>query len=488
MNPRAPLETRPGRMRPLARLPLFHDLAGRRVLLVGGSDAAAWKAELLAAAGCDLHVVAENVGPEMRAVASDPPAGAITLHERAWTDADFTGVALAIGAIEDDEEGARFAAAGRATHVPVNVVDKPGLCDFAFGAIVNRSPLVIGVSTDGAAPVFGQMIRAKLEAMLPRGFASWAAAAKAWRPAVQAVGLDFARRRRFWERFTQHALKSPNDAPDEATQRALLAQSAREAASPTRGAVTLVGAGPGDAELLTLKAVRALQSADVVLYDDLVSRDVLEFARREAKTMLVGKTGHQPSCRQDDINALMIGLAQRGKQVVRLKSGDPLIFGRAGEEIEACRKAGVDVAVVPGVSAAQGAAAALSLSLTHRDSARRVQFVTGHEKTGALPDDLDGATLADPAATTVVYMPRRTCRDLAARAIAAGLPPETPALAIVDATRPTQRVIAATIATLADAIADAPDGPMLVMIGNQMREAAPVAIRVDEAPQAQRAG
>src|SRR5262249_38828255 len=192
--------------------------------------------------------------------------------------------------------------------VPVNVIDKPQFCDFAFGAIVNRSPLVIGISTDGAAPVFGQAIRAKLEALIPRGFAAWAAAARRWGAELRASGRSFAARRRFWQSFTTRALRHPDHAPVDADYAGLLALTRSEAEAAELGSVTLVGAGPGDPELLTLKAVRALQSADVILFDALVDRAVLEFARREAKKMLVGKTGYGPSCKQDDINALMVSL------------------------------------------------------------------------------------------------------------------------------------------------------------------------------------
>ena len=238
------------------------------------------------------------------------------------------------------------------------------------------------------------------------------------------------------------------------------------------GSVTLVGAGPGDPELLTLKAVRALQNADVILFDNLVAPEILDFARREAKKLLVGKTGHGPSCRQDDINALMVKLAKQGRRVVRLKGGDPMVFGRAGEEIAACRQAGIPVDVVPGITAAQGAAARLGVSLTQRDTARRLQYVTGHDRHGVLPD-LDWASLADPAVTTVVYMPTRTLAGLGEKAIAAGLDPSTPAVAVARATRPDETIVTATIATLADVLADrAPHGPLLVMIGWALADAA----------------
>ncbi len=263
---------------------------------------------------------------------------------------------------------AAFAAAARAVGVPVNVIDKPAFCDFAFGAIVNRSPLVIGISTDGAAPVFAQAIRAKLEALLPKGFADWAAAAARWRTAVKASGLSFSGRRKFWQLFTAHAVTNPESEPSQSDFERFVAEVKGLGAAVENGSVTLVGAGPGDPELLTLRAVRALQSADVILFDDLVSRDVLDFARREARKMLVGKTGFGPSCKQDDINALMVSLAKQGKRVVRLKGGDPLIFGRAGEEIAACKAANIAVEVVPGITAAQGAASRLGAA-AHRPQA-----------------------------------------------------------------------------------------------------------------------
>jgi uroporphyrin-III C-methyltransferase/precorrin-2 dehydrogenase/sirohydrochlorin ferrochelatase len=336
--------------------------------------------------------------------------------------------------------------------------------------VVNRSPLVVGISTDGAAPVFAQAIRSRIEALLPRGFARWVAAAKHWRETVAATLASSQLRRNFWERFSDRALATPNRVPTEADLDELLALPRRP---PERGSVALVGAGPGDPELLTLKAVRALRSADVILYDDLVAPEILDYARREARTLLVGKAGHGPSCRQDEINALTVRLAREDKRVVRLKGGDPLIFGRAAEEIEACAAAGIPVEVVPGISAGQGAAARLAVPLTHRGLARRIQFVTGHDHRGALPAEMNWAALADPFATTVIYMPRRTLRDFLETAIARGLPRSTPAVAIVDATRPQEQVLAATAGTLAQAVEDRPDkGPMLIMVGEALRSPA----------------
>jgi uroporphyrin-III C-methyltransferase/precorrin-2 dehydrogenase/sirohydrochlorin ferrochelatase len=454
-------------MEALARLPVFYALTNKRTVIAGGNAATAWKAELLAAAGAKVDVFAEDVSDEMAELVSS--TACITIHSRAMQAADLAGAAMAIGAFEDDTQAASFAAVARSAGVPVNVIDKPAFCDFAFGSIVNRSPLVIGISTDGAAPVFGQAIRAKLEALIPRGFARWAEAARRWRPRVQALALSFRERRRFWEQFTERAVAAPDRAPNQTDIDALMSETRGTASNA--GSVVLVGAGPGDPEFLTLRAVRALQSADVILIDDLVSPQVLDFARREAKKMMVGKTGHGPACKQSEINELMVKLAKSGKRVVRLKGGDPMIFGRAGEEIAACRAANIPIEVVPGISAAQGAASRLLVSLTHRAQARRVQYVTGHDRDGKLPADIDWRSIADPSATTIVYMPKKTLRELGARAMAQGLDPSTPAVAIANATRVNETIVAGTIEDLADKIDDrAPEGPVLVMIGKVLSE------------------
>jgi uroporphyrin-III C-methyltransferase / precorrin-2 dehydrogenase / sirohydrochlorin ferrochelatase len=473
LSRRQPHATEPPRIAPLATLPLFHKLVARKVVLAGDGEGALWKAELLLATGAQLHVFAPNHGDIFDRLhdlnGSQEGFATITIHDRRWTPDDLAGASLAIAEAHDETEAVAFVAAARHHGVPVNVIDRPIFCDFQFGAIVNRSPLVIGISTDGAAPVFGQAIRTRIEASLPPGLKGWAEAARDWRPAVQARNLSFALRRRFWERFTALALLAPEQSPQDNQRVLLLDNIDRDSQTPATGKVIFVGAGPGDPDLLTLKAVRALQSADVILYDDLVSRGVLDLARREAKRMLVGKTGHGPSCKQEDINALMVKLALQGKRVVRLKSGDPAVFGRLTEELKACQNGGIATEIVPGITAAQGAAASLGLSLTERKVARRLQFITGHADDGGLPADLSDAALADPTATTIVYMPRRTLPSLVARAIAAGLPLHTPAIAIIAATQPQEVRIAGTIATLPSLVADRTEsGPMLVMIGAAM--------------------
>jgi uroporphyrin-III C-methyltransferase / precorrin-2 dehydrogenase / sirohydrochlorin ferrochelatase len=470
-NERARAAAPARRIDALSSLPIFLKLAGRRAVIVGDSEATLWKAELVAACGADVEVFAGRDGSRFQALSADPPAGSVRLLARDWRQSDLAGAAIAIADLATDNEAERFADAARRAGVPFNVVDKPRFCDLQFGAIVNRSPLLVAISTDGAAPVFAQAIRAKIEALLPQGLKRWAEVARDWRPALTRLGIGFAERRAFWERFSDRALAEPGLEPQPALRESLLARAALSDRGPLKGGapkgrVTLVGAGPGDPDLLTLKAVRALQSAEVILYDQLVSAEVLDFARREAKRIMVGKTGHGPSCQQGEINELMLRLAGQGKHVVRLKGGDPLIFGRASEEIEACRRAGIEVAIVPGITAAQGAAASLGISLTQRERARRLQFVTGHAKDGKLPADIDWRAIADPSATTALYMPRRTLGGFRDKAIEHGLSPQTPAAAISRATRKDERKVFGTISELPNLVALLePDGPLLVLIG-----------------------
>jgi len=470
---RTPQAARPPRMAQLASLPLFFKLQGKRVVIAGGNAAAAWKAELLSAAGATVEVWAPEPCAEMRALAADPPGGPVLLEAKAWDGANLAGAELVVGATGDDAEARRFVAAAQRAGVPVNVIDRPAFCSFRFGAIVNRSPLVVGISTDGAAPVFAQAIRSRIEALLPAGFARWVEAAHAWRQELRGRNLAGEVARRFWDRFATRALTLPSHRPCDRDRDRLLGQA--QAGSHGAGHVVLVGAGPGDPELLTLAAVRALRSADVILYDDLVAPEILDFARREAKRVLVGKTGHRPSCRQRDINTLMVRLAKAGQRVVRLKAGDPVIFGRAGEEMAALSRANISHDVIPGITAAQGAAASLKVSLTRRGGARRLQLVTGHAQEGALPEDLDLDALADAGATTAVYMPLGTLDALTERLLAHGAEAQLPACAVFNATRPEERVISGTLATIRDRIeATRTTGPCLLLMG---RALAPVRSR-----------
>ncbi len=346
VSPLRPEQT--ARIAPLTRLPVFFTLAGKAAIVVGGSAAAAWKAELLSSAGAQVEVFAVTASDELLAIAADPPGGTITIHRRGVSPQDCVEAALAIGAIEDDAEAARFTATMRAVGVLVNVVDKPQLSDFTFGAIVNRSPLVIGISTDGAAPVFAQAIRARLERFIPRGFAEWVDAATAWRPRVNALGLAPAGRRLFWSKFADRATARPDRQPSEHDLAELIAETRDDVRPASTGSVVLVDAGPGDPDLITLRGLRALQSADVILIDQGVAADILDFARREARKMMVGGT---------ETTALMLTFAKAGRRVVRL-AGKPSMAVYA-RDIAACRSAGIAVEVVPGVFGPAGVAGPL---------------------------------------------------------------------------------------------------------------------------------
>jgi len=484
----SPQVTRPARLSPLAVLPVFLDLKGKRVVVAGPSpdahgdggtqvgahppetDGLVWKVELLAAAGACVEVYAPFVPADLVALQAAPPAGCVLIIHRRWRADDFTGAVAAIGALVD-EDAASFAAAAKAAGIPVNIVDTPALGTFNFGTIVNRAPMTIGISTEGAAPVLGQLVRSRIEAILHPALGSWLDRAKGMREAVKARLPMGAARRALWRRFADRALAATAP-PTDGDIAALFdppTEAVRTSYTGAKGSVVLVGAGPGDPELITLKALRALQSADVIMYDRLVSPDILEMGRREARRVLVGKTGGGRSCRQSDINDQMVALALEGKRVVRLKGGDPMVFGRANEEITACRAAGIPVQTVPGISAAMGAAAELGLSLTDRTLARRLQFVTGHSESGHAPEH-DWPRLADPWATTVFYMGGRTFADMLPKLFAAGLDPNTPAIAISGATVPgASRHVACAVRDVASAISTLETGrPCLILIGRAM--------------------
>ncbi len=467
---RKPAERRPARLAPLSRLPVFLNLQGRRVLVAGGSAAAAWKAELLAAAGAEVTVCATSADPAMAALSAD---GAVSVHARDWAQADLAGCAIAIADLEE-ADGARFAAAAKAIGVPANVIDQPDLCSFEIGSIVNRSPVVIGISTAGTAPVLGQEIRARIEAMLPAGLAAWAEAAGRIRATVGAR-LNGLARRTFWRRFARRAFEAVPADPD-----AVLQQDLTETETPA-GRVTLVGAGPGAADLMTLRAVRALQAADVILFDDLVDGSVLELGRREARRIAVGKRGGAASCRQNDIVATMIGLAREGLRVVRLKSGDPMVFGRASEEIDALEAAGIPVDVVPGITAASAAAAGLKRSLTHRDHARTVTCMTGFTRDHAVPDGLDWAALAEPTGTLAIYMGGKVAPRLARRLMLAGRSGDTPVVVAEGISHADERYRSMCLKDLLDYERHT-DRPVLLLVGEAMRAAAAPANRLATMP------
>ncbi|WP_188907548.1 siroheme synthase CysG [Aureimonas endophytica] len=483
-------------MGPLSVVPVFLSLTGRRAVVAGGTAGAAWKAELLAAAGAlvEVHAPAADLSDEMAELLSTgAAAGSLSHRDRIWDAACLKGAAVAVLDCEGEGEGeARaFACAAKAAGVPWNVVDKPAFCQFSFGSVVNRSPVVVGISTDGAAPILGQAIRRRIETLLPPSLSAWGRLAAKLRAEVLERLAPGPQRRAFWERFTDAAFTRRLAAAPEAGLEAAINE-AEDAArrlvgelagsGAPGGRVTLVGAGPGEAELLTLKAVRALQSADVILFDDLVSDEVLELARREAKRLLVGKRGGRESCRQEDINATMVRLAKAGRHVVRLKSGDVSVFGRAGEEIAELTREAIPVELVPGITAASALAASFGVSLTHRDHASELRLVTGHSRHGDLPDSVDWAGLAASRATVVFYMGGRMAGRIAARLMGEGLSGDTPVAVAAHLSRADETRRAGRLQDLEAIVAAIGlDKPILIAVGQvfgqlrAMQEAQPAA-------------
>ncbi len=337
------------RIEPLAKLPLFFDLQGKRALVAGGSDAAAWKAELLSACGARVEIYAEagGIGSVMAELAL---ADKVTIHDAPWHIGVFAGAAIAIGDCDTDDEARAFACAARAAGVPFNVIDKPAHCQFQFGSIVNRSPVILSISTDGAAPILAQAIRRRVETLLPTSLKGWAALAQAMRDTVNARLEPGPKRRAFWETFVDRSFSSTK-VPSDADRYAVVSDLDRLYSLPVSGSITLVGAGPGEAEMLTLKAVRALQAADIILFDDSVSPEVLELARREAKRMLVSTSfADTDGVAVSDPRQGIIDMARSGKRVVLLKAEYTATSERAARDISALTLQGVPCDLIPGLS------------------------------------------------------------------------------------------------------------------------------------------
>jgi uroporphyrin-III C-methyltransferase/precorrin-2 dehydrogenase/sirohydrochlorin ferrochelatase len=452
-------------------LPGFWRLDGRVALLIGGGEAAARKLRFLIRAGARVRVFpsGEALHPEVSTAVS---AGTVQRVDRPVCAADAVGALLAIVAVADEIEAGAAIAVLKAARVPINAVDRPAACDFIFPAVIDRSPIVIGVSSGGASPVLTRRVRAAVESVLPARLGRLARVAESFRDAVKAMIPDSAGRKRFWEDFFDGPAAADVLAGDEARgrERMLKALNGRGARGSGRGRVLIVGAGPGDPDLLTLKALQALQRADVVLYDSLVGPEILDYVRRDAARAPVGKRRGAHILSQAEIHALMLREAQAGRIVVRLKGGDPFIFGRGGEEKAFLEAHGVSVEVVPGVTAAAGAGAAAGLPLTHRDDAQAVTFVTGWAQGG--PPELDWAALAQSGQTLVVYMGVATAGAIAEKLIANGAPADRPAAVVEKATLPDQRVLVGRLGALDRLIADnAVVGPALLIVGEVVRRA-----------------
>ncbi len=448
------------------RFPAYIDLKGRPVLIIGGGDAALAKARLVLGAQANLTVIA----PQISGTTRYELEGRVRLIERQPVVADIESSVLVFIAGLDQAAARRWADVARMAGVLLNVVDQPDLCDFTTPSIIDRGRVTISISTDGAAPVLAKKLRADIEALLPPRLGALADFADSYRQSVKA-SIPANERRAFWERFFNGAVAALVLAGDEqsAHEKMLeLINRPQEEKNPdtaSLGVVHIVGAGPGDPDLLTIKALRLLQQADVILHDRLVSDDILSLARRDAERFYVGKAKANHAVPQEEIEARMINFARQGKMVVRLKGGDPFVFGRGGEELDALRNANIPVFATPGVTAATGCAAAANMALTHRDYAQAVTFVTGHAKGEADPA-LNWSALAALKNTLVVYMGVSKSASIADKLIAAGRAASTPVAVIENGTRENQKILKGTLGELSLLVdRGGVTGPALLVIG-----------------------
>ena len=447
----------------MRHLPVFLRVRERKVLVVGGTPRAAAKLALLAAAGARIVVVAPDVCGEIAARAAD---GRIRHERRLFEPFDVADCAIVIAATGLLPVDAAVAEAARRAGVPVNVIDNAELSTFITPAIVDRDPITVAISSGGASPALARELRSRIEQMLPSRLGQVARFAERFRDAVKSVVADYTARRRLWDEVIGGPIADAVERGDEpgAAARMLALMNAHVRGPDLPGTVYLVGAGPGDPDLLTLRALRALQRADVVVHDRLVDAGVLDMARREAERIYVGKEKSGHTMAQADINALLAARAEAGETVVRLKGGDPFIFGRGGEELDYLRQRGISVQVVPGISAAAGCAATAGIPLTHRDLASSVTFVSGHAKDGV--PRLDWPVLAHTRQTIVVYMGVTTAPIIARQLIAHGLAPGTPVAVVENGTLPDQRVLTGTLGGLGALIgANGVNAPALIIIG-----------------------
>ncbi|MCR4303248.1 MAG: siroheme synthase CysG [Gallionella sp.] len=440
-------------------LPIFADVRARLCLVVGGGEVARRKAGVLLEAGARVRVVAPEIVP---ALAEQQRVETVVKRFEAQ---HLDGVALVIAATNDRGVNRQVSEMARARNIPVNVVDDPGLCSFIMPAILDRSPMMVAFSSGGASPVLTRIMRGKLETMIPQNYSRLAAFAERFRELVKQRVTNPARRRIFWENALEGVVAEKVLTGDESSAETMLQQMLASEDNIQRGEVYLVGAGPGDPDLLTFRALRLMQKADVVVYDNLVSKPILEMVRRDATRIYVGKKRDDHTLPQEKINELLVRLAKEGKRVLRLKGGDPFIFGRGGEEIETLAGHGILFQVVPGITAASGVAAYAGIPLTHRDHAQSCIFVTGHLKDGSM--DLDWAALARPKQTIVVYMGLHGLATLCTELVAHGLPDSTPVAIVQQGTTQNQRVITGTLATLPGiAQAGKLQAPTLIIVGS----------------------
>lgn len=444
-------------------LPIFVDLKNRPVLVVGGGHVAVRKIDALLKAGAQIKVVASRLHEVLQRWVE---AGSVEWIAKQFESVQVSQVYLVIAATDDTILNQFVFESAESQQRLVNVVDDQPRCSYIFPSIIDRSPVQIAISSGGAAPVLIRLLREKLEALIPHNVGHMADIATRWRYTVKAKLPQLTQRRRFWEKlFThQHFQRLTENHQTEQAEALLDAELQKD--NPILGEVSLVGAGPGDAGLLTLKGLQTIQQADVVLYDALVSEAILELVRRDADKVFVGKRAGQYSIKQVDTNQLLVKYAKQGKRVVRLKGGDPFVFGRGGEELAILKAEGIPFSVVPGITAALGATAYAGIPLTHRDYAQSAMFITGHLKPDG--EKLKWATLAQGHQTLVVYMGTINAAEFSAELQKHGKSADTPVAIISNGTLPNQQVqtgVLRELATLAESAAT----PALIVIGEVVK-------------------
>ncbi len=450
----------------MRHLPIFFDINQQLCLVIGGGEIATRKAALLLRAGARVRVVAPELGPGMQRMADNKK---IEHLARPYAPEDLDEVVLVIAATNNPTLNQEIATAARARRLPVNAVDNPADGNFIMPSVIDRSPVVAAVSTGGASPVLARLIRARLESLIPAGYGRLAELAARFRDRVREKLTDPAQRRRFWDCILQGGVAERVFSGHMEEAEALMERELAET-HPVQdmGEVYLVGGGPGDPDLLTFRALRLMQQADVVVYDRLVAKAVLDMTRRDARRIYVGKERDNHAMRQEEINQLLADLAKQGHRVLRLKGGDPFIFGRGGEEIDTLAEQGVPFQVVPGVTAAAGCASYAGIPLTHRDYAQSVTFVTGHLKDNTM--NLNWQQLAQPAQTVVFYMGLKGLPVISRELQTHGLPADTPAALVQQGTTHLQKVHTGTIATLPGiAEREQPKPPTLIIVGEVVR-------------------
>ena len=442
--------------------PVFFNLKGQECLVVGAGDIAARKIELLSRAGAKITVISRDIGATVAAMQTSHP---LTLQQTSFAPGDLRQFRLIVSATDDTETNLLVAKIAKEQGVPVNVVDNPGLSSFIFPAIVDRSPIVIAVSSGGAAPVLARLLRAKIESVIPPTYGRLASLAEKFRDKVKQHIKIAPQRRIFWENVFQGTIAEQVFSGNEQHAEQQLNQALNDFDGiVNNGEVYLIGAGPGTADLLTFRALRLLQQADVVVYDRLVSPEIIDLARRDAEKIYVGKQRQNHTLPQISINHLLADLAKAGKRVARLKGGDPFIFGRGGEEIETLMSQGIHFQVVPGITAASGCASYAGIPLTHRDHAQSCVFVTGHLKNDSV--NLNWTQLALPNQTVVIYMGLIGLEQICQSLIAHGSPSELPIALIQQGTTDNQKVITGTLGTLPALVAkEAIKAPTIIIIG-----------------------